>query len=117
MTIQPPRDATIDAAIDAAKARVGDLERQLRQQKKALKKLLEARSLSQGYIEDEQAKPPPLPDQVEVLLRERGAMHVSDIAAALKTQKQTVSSLLVRYAAREKRFKRVGANTFALTED
>jgi outer membrane protein TolC len=117
MTIQPPRDATIDAAVDAAKARVRKLEQELRQQKKALKKLMEARSLSQGYIEDEESKPPPLPDLVEALLRERGAMHVSDIAAALKAQKQTVSSLLVRYVARGKRFKRVDANTFAVMED
>ena len=117
MTIQPPRDATIDAAVDAAKARVSDLDRQLRQQKKALKMLLKARSLSQGYVEDEQAKPPPLPDLVEALLREQGAMHVTNIAATLKAQKQAISSLLVRYVGRGKRFKRVGANTFALMED
>lgn len=116
MTIQPERDATIDIAIDAAKDRVRKLEQELRQQKKALKKLMEARSLSQGYVEDEQAKPPPLPDLVEALLRERGAMHVTEIAAMLKAQKQAVSSLLVRYVARGKRFKRVGANQFALAD-
>lgn len=118
MTVKP-----IDAAIDAAEAKIRDLTHDLRQQKRALKKLYEARALAAGEEPDDEsrrrAKPLPLPDLVERLLREHGDMHVGEIVEALRvngteTNRQTLSSMFVRYIARGKRFQRVGANKFAL---
>lgn len=60
-------------------------------------------------------------DLVESLLRVAGPLRADDIVQRLKeagrdVKKQTVTATLTRYHQKGRRFKRVGANTFALIE-
>jgi hypothetical protein len=66
----------------------------------------------------------PIADLVEAVLREYGKQHVDEIQAILavppfnrQVDKQSIVGTIVRYLAQNKRFVRVGKNTFDLLKD
>ena len=91
-----------------------------------LRALYRTRALMRGESDSEAAAMmskgrASIPDLVEAMLRTAGELHADEITRRLKelghdVKKQTVTASLVRYTSKGKRFRRTGANKFALLE-
>jgi hypothetical protein len=115
----------LDASISEAELKERRLLEELAATREALKSLRKARALLRGEVVE---SPTPkrrrrkrsLMDEVEDVLKMHGELHVDQIVNILReqgfvdVQKQVLTSSLSRYVARGSRFRRVGANKFAL---
>lgn len=86
--------------------------------------LSQVNRITGGEPFEEAAKPEPLAFQVADILRNHGKLHVDAITSILAlppynrgVEKQTIVGTLVRYISNNKRFVRVGKNTFALRDN
>lgn len=118
----------LEASISEAEEKERRLLEELATTREALKSLRKARALLRGEVIE--SAPPrrrrrkrSLMDEVEDVLKMHGELHVDeivkilreqDLAVAVNVQKQSLTSALSRYVARGSRFKRTGANRFAL---
>lgn len=115
----------VELLISEKERRAQELRAALASVEADLKALYRTRSMIKGGTDSDAAarksSKASLPDLIEQLLRQSGELHADEIvqrlkAAGVETNKQTVTASIVRYIAKEKRFKRVGANRFALRE-
>jgi len=94
------------------KAKVTELDSEIRKIVKSYKELT-----GEDLIKKDRNRP--VLDYVEDILKKHGDLHINSILEALRdaghhVPKQSVAAGLIRYHNQEKRFKRVGPNTFAL---
>lgn len=115
----------LDASISEAEEKERRLLEELAATREALKALRKARALLRGEVSE--SAPPrrrrrkrSLMDEVEDVLKTHGELHADDLVRILReqgfedVQKQVLTSSLSRYVARGSRFRRTGANKFAL---
>jgi hypothetical protein len=113
----------LNAAIEQKQANVLRLRAELAQEEADLKSMLRTRELvSDGNAPPTQPARMSIPDAIESVLRVTGECHVDDLLERLRemhihTNKQSITSALTRYHNRQKRFRRVGKNRYALRID
>lgn len=117
----------LDASISEAQEKERRLLEELATTREALKSLRKARALLRGELGE--STPPRRPrrrrslmDEVADVLKVHGETHVDQIISILReqgfdAQKQVLTSSLSRYVARGSRFRRTGANKFALIDE
>jgi hypothetical protein len=117
----------LDASISEAEEKERRLLEELASTREALKSLRKARALLRGEsIETvtprRRRRKRSLMDEVADVLKVHGETHVDDLVRILRqqgfdAQKQVLTSSLSRYVARGSRFRRTGANKFALIDE
>jgi hypothetical protein len=118
----------IDLLISEKEKRAQELRAALASIELDLQALYRSRALLRGETDSEAAAMrssrgrASIPDLVEVILRDAGELHADDLVQRLKeagldVNKQTITASLTRYIAKGQRFKRTGANKFALLKE
>lgn len=114
----------LDVSISEAEEKERRQLEELAATREALKSLRKARALLRGESVEYVTSPRrrrkrSLMDEVEDVLKIHSELHVDDLVRLLRdqgvdAQKQILTSSLSRYVSRGSRFRRVGANKFAL---